>query len=1059
MSQAAAFHHTIPPPHQQILPATTSTSMHHPEGQHHIQPYAHVHPLLSHQQVLPLVGVQGQEHNMHPHGSDENQQYPSYYANNLSDHHPLQIQQPQQVALYAPNFGNTTTASNLIIPSRPERNSSNTGRTINHSTATVAAQQSRSSFSASAVPPFHHYQQQQQRTPKQKRFYSSDLSKAQFQNKNGILGQNRFNNNNNEPSPFRYNPNRRSSIISNTSNTSEQKNSSSRFNTDNRSRQSISDSRKVNAKETENNVFESASGTSIHEENDWNRVGFDEVAYESVKHSDAEGRGTRDVERHEGGIETTQVYSSISEDPALFSQRTQNQDLHLQQQQQQLHTTLYQPCINPSCSNRFHYTQQVYQPIPSTLDSITSSSSPNYMTLVEIPGIIQAPAWCELKPCGCTICRECFTLVIATCEISIPPSFIDFHTDRPSLDKMSINDRPIRGTTSHDILQAQKKFSCVVCMADCSEFGPINGELQNAVQGAETGTINEDVNASNYDDTLRQDELNKVNFSNIERSNDFDGFQSAQDVALGKTKQRLNNLDHVENAIEEGLSCSSTIISPLLQAEQLADAINRRAKSDSAISVQNSPLFGANNSENDLNATSSSEIKDLTNSIISLQFPTLIRVEEEDKDDNDLTIPSRKVSSSNTATSVNTMSTDIRESPQVYSTPDFAGWSTSSASAASNSSAPSSPITMQSPTFEIRSEGIVMKDAPWRQKALPENHHLIQNIPRVFEDDKILESKTSFSRDSTHQEAKKMHVHVGLGLSFDSMAFVPAPPGAQAEETGVKPHTQSNANSSGNSRPLSPEGSMTRPKRRIPKAKAKEFAGSAASTVAPSVPVDVEKRDQRDNERQTPATPQRSFHSDAPTTPTRALRGRGRGRADSTRGGVTGTGRGRGGYIAAHQARMAEVAHQSSPTRPSGHASFSPIHSRTSTQSSIHTTNTTSVSSSGGTSSPRFFKTYGGRKVSEVENRLSVLPDYLANPTHEQISIWDENKSRWWIDPWLGKPMGVCERIIDGKNIMCGSDGEPLMKGKAAGISWPILKVCLQHLLICSFTLSYRRYL
>lgn len=628
------------------------------------------------------------------------------------------------------------------------------------------------------------------------------------------------------------------------------------------------------------------------------------------------------------------------------------------------------------------------------------------MALVEIPGIIQAPAWCELKPCGCTLCRECFTSVIATCEISYP-------VPPPSSSNSAPNGQTASIPASSNIHEAQKKFNCVVCRASCTEFGPINGELQDVVESAKAADaqyVNDHATATGGGIILRQDEVDKIEGPITTVIRDFDGFQSAQDIALGKIKYpnpKLNPDDGTSGSV----SCSSTV-SPLLRPE-LSETLNRRAKSDSALSLPHSPLFFHAENAGD-QSIPTSEIKDLTNSVGSLHFPSLQRMEN-------VTVPSRKVSNT---TSVSISTTATLESPQAYSTPDLAAWSASSS--ASASSAPSSPVTMQSPILAMRFADTTLKEVPWRHEAVP-THYEKGNMPE--KNAHVVDSKKTSTQVATTQNEKKDQGSVGLGLTFGSV-----PPSASSEAAAgtLSARIQSQPDQKAiSSKPVSREGSVSPANNKKSKSKNKDPTGINVSTAASLM--SAENVHKYDDKGQSPATPHRNTRPDAHVTPSRSLRGRGRGRGGSVRGGATGG----GGYIAAHQARMAQVAQQSSPLKPSANFSFNPIHSRTSTQSSI--TNTTSSPASSRGSSWTFHP--HGRKVSKAENRSSILPDYLANPTQEQISIWEDNKSKWWIDPWLGKPMGVRERLIDGTKVTCASDGKPLTRGKAAGISWPVLKV------------------
>jgi hypothetical protein len=171
-------------------------------------------------------------------------------------------------------------------------------------------------------------------------------------------------------------------------------------------------------------------------------------------------------------------------------------------------------------------------------------------------------------------------------------------------------------------------------------------------------------------------------------------------------------------------------------------------------------------------------------------------------------------------------------------------------------------------------------------------------------------------------------------------------------------------------------------------------------------------------------SPYRSYRPEGPMTPSRPSRGHSR-----PRGG--------GAYIAAHQARMAELSQQhQTPHKPARNDLFGLAHNRTDTQSSIHTSQSSSSNSAGSC----IFQPHG-RKVSMAENRLSKLPELLANPSQEQISMCKDNKAKWWIDPWLGHLMGIQEQLIGGEKVMFRSDGSRLVDGRAAGISWPILKV------------------
>lgn len=605
----------------------------------------------------------------------------------------------------------------------------------------------------------------------------------------------------------------------------------------------------------------------------------------------------------------------------------------------------------------------------------------------------------------------------------------------------------------------EKIFTCTDCNSACVEFGPVNEELQNAVESAKALVLRDnseigidEVTNHDHDPLVYEDDETLVRESEagppsalygheeehrdtrvgeshrpeVSPSNnrDFDGFQSAQDIN-SKKKKNLQispsaptdpNLQVVHS---EDASSSSTSISPLLQPRSGI----RYARSDPPPSLPHSPLLPPVQQAyrtSDIRKEQEQEVEEENSELMpSMSFPTLSNIDV-------INLPSRKISTTSTATTT-------FDSP-VQDTPDLGTWSSSSAS-----SMPSSPETLQSPTLALRAvhSTLEAKEAPWRQRALPEYYQqskidIAKEIKRKEEETvgDEREHGTFIQPASPSGSEQALIPPVGLGLTFGTLTCS----SSNAERKAASPViSQDQASittekieegSAASTQPQSRERSGTPAKRGKGRNKQRESTSPPVSQKSFYGSYDSSVR------QASTTTPEREVRSGAQYTPSRPSRGRGRGRG----------GGGGGGYIAAHQKRMAEVAqHQAHTPRGAspGTVSFPANHSRTDTQSSVRTTGSSSASSASYSFSPHTH----GRKVSMAENKLPKLPELLANPTQDQVLAWEDNKTRWWSDPWLGRMMGINERYVNGEKVMCRSDGTPLIKGRSAGVSWPVLKV------------------
>jgi hypothetical protein len=596
---------------------------------------------------------------------------------------------------------------------------------------------------------------------------------------------------------------------------------------------------------------------------------------------------------------------------------------------------------------------------------------------------------------------------------------------------------------------AKKAFACIVCEMPCEQFGPINEELQNAMESAKgmMGARQEELIPVNRHSKIGVSSavvpvvaLDEEDESSIRiagsagdaatdtakntaertgaptRLSSFEGFQSAQDITPSKRHVVRNQASEVVLAQRAESAQPTSIPGDQSQSSKvgtvgkvfLQAALEKTVFDDDIVEQdhQTSPQ-SMTELEADLETSS------------SLVFPSL----------HDLpmvtsSLPTRKISTDSTKTS-STDSTFPIDSP-IPETPDLyigtgsgngflprlhriTSSSTSTSSAASGSAAssgPSSPETetLNSPTLSMSAKGV--GNYTWREKALPDyyaENKLKTGIRTRLGREETIKPETMMMMGNEEREREKMverdmeklslHGRSGrnkkpeslVGLGLDLGEPKPSQTATSPPATPATRHARSITQSS-----LSSSSSA----QNSAKSAYKHQQGKSSGVVG--------------------LTPPRR-HAGSITS-------------------VTGE---KYSPYAGHRSNGA-----STPSRESK------FRTRTDTHSSNHTNTSSSSYSSNNTGSnldSLFGNTPGHfRRISAAENKFNRLPEIFACPTPEMQSSWEHNKTRWWKDPWNGAFLGVKEeKEVNGIVNMIKSDGSPLVKGRASGVSWSVLKVSL----------------